>query len=102
MINGVDGAMGQAARAAGAAAAAGRKAENVQEAVGRLERRLDRMALVCQALWELIRDNTSLGEDDLAAKVVTQLSKWLREGGAEREETGALRAYLEEIGRAHV
>ncbi|MBN1555999.1 MAG: zinc-ribbon domain-containing protein [Phycisphaerae bacterium] len=34
-----------------------------------LEDRLDKLLLVCSALWELLRDRTDLTEDDLLAKV---------------------------------
>lgn len=34
-----------------------------------LEERLDKLLLVCSALWELLRDRTDLTEDDLLAKV---------------------------------
>lgn len=34
-----------------------------------LEDRVDKLLLVCSALWELLRDRTELTEDDLLAKV---------------------------------
>ncbi len=34
-----------------------------------LSRRVDRLSLACQALWELVRDNTALSDADVVAKV---------------------------------
>ena len=34
-----------------------------------LSRKLAHLSLCCQAMWELIRDNTKLTEGDLAAKI---------------------------------
>ncbi|MFW5882588.1 MAG: hypothetical protein ACOCVS_03045 [Planctomycetota bacterium] len=34
-----------------------------------LSQRLDRLCLACQALWELVRDNTALSDEDIATKV---------------------------------
>lgn len=41
----------------------------LQEEVRRLERRTDRLSLVCQALWELLRERTNLGDNDLIARM---------------------------------
>ena len=45
-----------------------------------LEVRMDKLVLVCRSLWELVRDNTSLTEDDLMNKV---LELDLRDGVAD-------------------
>jgi hypothetical protein len=45
-----------------------------------LEARVDKLALVCRSMWELVRDNTSLTEDDLMNKV---LELDLRDGVAD-------------------
>lgn len=37
--------------------------------VRRLERRADQMALVCQALWELLRERTDLTDNDLVNRL---------------------------------
>lgn len=37
--------------------------------VRRLESRADRLALVCQALWELLRERTDLTDSDLIKRV---------------------------------
>lgn len=34
-----------------------------------LQQRLEKLSLCCQALWELLKDNTSLTEEDLAIKM---------------------------------
>jgi hypothetical protein len=43
--------------------------EKVQREVRRLEARIDGLALRCQALWELVRERTSLSDADIRAKV---------------------------------
>jgi hypothetical protein len=35
----------------------------------RLESKLDGLALICQALWELVREKTTLGDADIEAKI---------------------------------
>ncbi len=37
--------------------------------IRRLERRADQSALVCQALWELLRENTSLTDSDFVRRI---------------------------------
>jgi len=37
--------------------------------VRRLEQRCDRLALVCQALWELLRERADLGDQDLVTRI---------------------------------
>jgi len=57
--------------ASSAQVAAGRaetKALNIQEHLNILEDKIDSLALICQAQWELIRDNTGLKEGDIEAK----------------------------------
>ena len=48
------------------AAAGARRAESVASDV---EERLDKLTLICIAMWELLRDNTKCTEADLMAKV---------------------------------
>jgi hypothetical protein len=55
-----------ATRAAASAKSAARQA---QDAASDLEERLDKLSLICMAMWELIRQKTDLGETDLLAKV---------------------------------
>ena len=45
------------------------KAGNALELSRTLQRRVDKLALICEAMWEMIRERTDLTEDDLAAKV---------------------------------
>lgn len=39
------------------------------EELASLNRRLDRLTLICHALWTLLQDKTGLREEDLAARV---------------------------------
>ena len=48
---------------------ASRDARDASESVARLQASVDRLALVCQAMWSLVKDNTPLSEEDLTAKV---------------------------------
>ena len=48
--------------------------------IQQLESRVDKLLLVCRSMWELVRDNTSLTEDDLMDKV---LELDLRDGVAD-------------------
>ncbi|MBN1943773.1 MAG: hypothetical protein JW849_10815 [Phycisphaerae bacterium] len=45
------------------------RSEKAQRDYDYLEERLDKLLLICSALWELLRDRTELTEDDLIAKV---------------------------------
>lgn len=49
------------------AQSAQRTAENAQETLRRMEKRLDHLLLVNRALWALIRDRTGLTEAELSA-----------------------------------
>jgi hypothetical protein len=51
------------------AASARSQAENLALRVTSLEKRADRMALVCQALWEILRERTNLTNDDVYARM---------------------------------
>ncbi len=62
--NGV-GSSVSASESARAAAAAG----NAQREVTYLEDRLERLSLVCMAMWSLIQDKTNLSEEDLMERV---------------------------------
>lgn len=35
-----------------------------------LTRQIERLSLVCQSMWELLRDQTKLSDDDLASKII--------------------------------
>lgn len=45
------------------------KANNVGQSLMMLEDKMDTLALTCQALWELVRDNTKLNENDILDKI---------------------------------
>lgn len=51
------------------AARAKNKSERVDGKMTQLERRVDRLALASQALWELLRDSTALTEGDVFEKM---------------------------------
>ncbi len=63
------GAYGEIESARSKASEAATKARNAEVDVARLARRLDQLTLTCQAMWELLRDNTEVTEDDLRAKI---------------------------------
>ena len=48
---------------------AGRDSRDAVESVVRLRESMDRLTLVCHAMWSLLKENTKLSEDDLLAKV---------------------------------
>ena len=52
-----------------------------------IEERLDRLVLVCTAMWELIQEKTSLSEEDLLAKV---REVDLRDGAEDNKIRGAI------------
>jgi len=58
-----------AAEAAGEMAPSGTGAETLRDRNVTLERRVERLNLVCQALWTLCRDRLKFTEDDLARRV---------------------------------
>jgi hypothetical protein len=45
------------------------KALNVTHTLRHLEDKVDSLALTCQAMWEILRDRTSVTEEELIAKV---------------------------------
>ncbi len=57
------------AEAVGRLGAGGTGAEALRDRNALLERRLEKLSLVCQALWTLVRDRTGVTEDDLAKRV---------------------------------
>ena len=61
--------MSMAADRAATRASSAAAARDVQSEVRGLEDRLDRLTLVCMALWELLKERGELTEEDLATKV---------------------------------
>lgn len=45
-------------------------AERQRDEIEGLERQVDHLTLVCQAMWELIRDHTEFEEQELEQKVI--------------------------------
>ena len=55
--------------ASGEAARASAGARRAEQTASDVEDRLDRLTLICMAMWELLRDNTKFTEVDLMSKV---------------------------------
>lgn len=53
-----------------AAERADSKARRAEQELDQLRRHVERMSLASQAMWELIRERTSLSEEDLEAKML--------------------------------
>ncbi len=53
------------AQAQAEAAQAGYKAEAIDHRLNELERRVDRLALACQALWEIIKEKNGITEEQI-------------------------------------
>ena len=51
------------------AARASAGARRAEQAASEVEERIDKLTLICMAMWELLRDNTKFTETDLMAKV---------------------------------
>lgn len=45
------------------------KADRFESEIRQMSRHLDRLSVACQAMWELLRDHSTLSEDDLEAKM---------------------------------
>ena len=67
---GVGAAAEAAGEAVGGLTAGGTPGEALRDRNDRLERRLEKLSLVCQALWGLVRDKTGSTEADLAGRVM--------------------------------
>ena len=73
------------AAAAGDAARARSAAGSAKRDVTHLEDRLDRLSLVCMAMWSLIQDKTKLTEQDLLERVkMIDLMDGVEDGKATR------------------
>jgi hypothetical protein len=66
------------------ASQAKRKAESAADSVRELQARVDRLSMVCQAMWELLRDKTKLTDEDVI-KQMQQID--LRDGVADGKMT---------------
>ena len=51
------------------AASAGNKAERVDSKIIGLQRQVDHLTLVCQSMWELLRDQSGLSDTQLRVKI---------------------------------
>ena len=60
---------GRAQQAASSAEIAASKAERVSFDVSTLSRKIETLSLACQAMWELIRDNTKLTDEKKRWKI---------------------------------
>jgi hypothetical protein len=73
------------ATAAGDAARASSAAGSAKRDVAHLEDRLERLSLVCMAMWSLLQDKTKLTEDDLLQRVkLIDLMDGVQDGKATR------------------
>lgn len=63
------------------------KADRHADGLRRLERHVERLSLTCQAMWELVRERTSLTEAELEAKI---LEVDLRDGQADGKMGGGV------------
>lgn len=59
-------------------------AQNVEREMQYLSRRVERLSIACQALWELLRDTTDLKDHEIQAKM---LEIDLRDGTADGKMT---------------
>ncbi len=74
-----------AASAAGDAARARSAAGSAKRDVAHMEDRLERLSLVCMAMWSLIQDKTKLTEEDLLERVkMIDLMDGVEDGKATR------------------
>ncbi len=53
-----------------ASARAEAKASNVQDQIRVMQDNVDRLSLLCQAMWELVSEKTNLTEQDIEEKVM--------------------------------
>lgn len=60
---------GQIHSAKSEASRAGSKALRVQEELARVSDKIDSLAITCQAMWELIRERTTLSDADIERKM---------------------------------
>lgn len=60
---------GDIAQARAEAIRSGDRARAAELRVAELEGRLEKLSLLCMAMWELVRDRTGLTQEELAAKV---------------------------------
>ncbi len=49
---------------------AANKAESAAAELSRLQRRIERLSLCCQAMWELLREKHGLTEDELQSRIL--------------------------------
>ena len=76
---------GVSASAAGDAARARSAAGSAKRDVSYLEDRLERLSLVCMAMWSLLQDKTKLSEEDLLERVkMIDLMDGVEDGKATR------------------
>lgn len=61
---------GQISSANQTADRAANKAESAAAELSRLQRRIERLSLCCQAMWELLREKHGLTEDELQSRVL--------------------------------
>ncbi|WP_143543743.1 hypothetical protein [Rhodopirellula sp. MGV] len=85
----------QIADARNAASRAETKSKRYESEVARLEDKVESLALTCQALWEIVREQTGLTDEQLVAKV-SEID--LRDGVADGRMTNGVQS-CENCGR---
>jgi len=69
-----------------AAGAAEARAEQASRDAGRAEERLDRLTLICMAIWSLLREQGNLTEEDLLERVrQVDMSDGVEDGKASKQ-----------------
>jgi len=85
MFGGAGASSGGSSTSAGDAARASSAAGSAKRDVAQLEDRLERLSLVCMAMWSLIQDKTKLTEADLMERVkMIDLMDGVEDGKATR------------------
>jgi hypothetical protein len=52
------------------AESASRKAQSVEDKLDALSRRCDRLALACQAMWEILRERSGMADAEIEQKIL--------------------------------
>jgi len=85
LFGGAGSTSGVSSTAAGDAARAASSTGNAKRDVAHLEDRLERLSLVCMAMWSLLQDKTKLTEADLMERVkMIDLMDGVEDGKATR------------------
>jgi hypothetical protein len=81
---------------------AAQNADRLQKEVLRLEAKIDRLAIISQALWELVRDKTHLTEKDIEARIAVMDAKTGRSQARQRHARNARDRRILDTEYAHI